>query len=96
VKQNARVDKGMFCLESMDVEVNPSNGHPANGLEIYVTNLDFHVSDDHLWELFIQIGDVLGVVLRKAKATRSESASLPKSHALVEFRIAESVDYGIV
>ncbi|KAK4789087.1 hypothetical protein SAY86_020406 [Trapa natans] len=56
----------------------------------YVGNLDPQVTDDLLWELFVQAGPVVNVYVPKDRVT-----NLHQSYGFVEFRSEEDADYAI-
>jgi splicing factor 3B subunit 4 len=56
----------------------------------YVGNLDEAVTEDLLWELFVQAGPVVSVHLPKDAVTAA-----PKGFGFVEFRSESDVDYAI-
>ena len=55
---------------------------------VYVGNLDGRVTDDILWELFLQVGRVKTVKFPKKKNPM-------KIYAFVEFENPDTVDYAV-
>jgi RNA recognition motif-containing protein len=63
---------------------------PPLGNYIHVTNLHARVTEEILWELFIQIGVVHSVSLSKTKdITQTAEAG-------VQFQVVSCVDYGMI
>lgn len=56
----------------------------------YVGNLDPQVSEELLWELFVQAGPVVNVYVPKDRVT-----NLHQGYGFVEFRSEEDADYAI-
>lgn len=56
----------------------------------YVGNLDAQVSEELLWELFVQAGPVVNVYVPKDRVT-----NLHQGYGFVEFRSEEDADYAI-
>jgi splicing factor 3B subunit 4 len=56
----------------------------------YVGNLDSQVSEELLWELFVQAGPVVNVYVPKDRVT-----NLHQGYGFVEFRSEEDADYAI-
>ncbi|XP_037494439.1 splicing factor 3B subunit 4 isoform X1 [Jatropha curcas] len=56
----------------------------------YVSNLDPQVSEELLWELFVQAGTVVNVYVPKDRVT-----NLHQGYRFVEFRSEEDADYAI-
>lgn len=56
----------------------------------YVGNLDPQISEDLLWELFVQAGPVVNVYVPKDRVT-----NLHQGYGFVEFRSEEDADYAI-
>uniref|UniRef100_A0A2P2L6L3 RRM domain-containing protein n=1 Tax=Rhizophora mucronata TaxID=61149 RepID=A0A2P2L6L3_RHIMU len=56
----------------------------------YVGNLDPQVTEELLWELFVQAGPVVNVYVPKDRVT-----NLHQSYGFVEFRSEEDADYAI-
>jgi splicing factor 3B subunit 4 len=54
----------------------------------YVGNLDSQVSEELLWELFVQAGPVVNVYVPKDRVT-----NLHQGYGFVEFRSEEDADY---
>ncbi|XP_068654589.1 uncharacterized protein [Aristolochia californica] len=57
---------------------------------VYVGNLDAQVSEELLWELFVQAGPVVNVYVPKDRVT-----NLHQGYGFVEFRSEEDADYAI-
>lgn len=57
---------------------------------VYVGNLDPQVSEELVWELFIQAGPVVSVYLPKDRVTNNH-----QGYGFVEFRAEEDADYSI-
>uniref|UniRef100_A0A1D1XVK7 Splicing factor 3B subunit 4 n=1 Tax=Anthurium amnicola TaxID=1678845 RepID=A0A1D1XVK7_9ARAE len=57
---------------------------------VYVGNLDPQVSEELLWELFVQAGPVVNVYVPKDRVT-----NLHQGYGFVEFRSEEDADYAI-
>ncbi|KFM24027.1 Splicing factor 3B subunit 4 [Auxenochlorella protothecoides] len=57
---------------------------------VYVGNVDPQVTEELLWELFVQAGPVVNVYMPKDRVT-----NLHQSYGFVEFRSEEDADYSI-
>ncbi|XP_051127078.1 uncharacterized protein LOC127248663 [Andrographis paniculata] len=57
---------------------------------VYVGNLDTKVSEELLWELFVQAGPVVNVYVPKDRVTNAH-----QGYGFVEFRSEEDADYAI-
>ncbi|KAL0332518.1 UNVERIFIED_CONTAM: Splicing factor 3B subunit [Sesamum calycinum] len=57
---------------------------------VYVGNLDAKVSEELLWELFVQAGPVVNVYVPKDRVTNAH-----QGYGFVEFRSEEDADYAI-
>jgi splicing factor 3B subunit 4 len=57
---------------------------------VYIGNLDLRVTEDILWELFVQCGPVLNVHIPRDKITGEH-----QGFSFVEFRTEEDADYAI-
>ncbi|CAA2967429.1 splicing factor 3B subunit 4 [Olea europaea subsp. europaea] len=57
---------------------------------VYVGNLDTRVSEELLWELFVQAGPVVNVYVPKDRVTNAH-----QGYGFVEFRSEEDADYAI-
>ncbi|CAN8271168.1 unnamed protein product [Cochlearia groenlandica] len=57
---------------------------------VYVGNLDPQLSEELLWELFVQAGPVVNVYVPKDRVT-----SLHQGYGFIEFRSEEDADYAI-
>lgn len=57
---------------------------------LYIGNIDMKVTEDILWELFLQCGPVVSVQIPRDKVTTDHSG-----YGFVEFRAEEDADYAI-